>query len=450
MADDNQLKHYWTKDPEGLAKWATHAHPWTALYHHLVKHMPPAMAKRVTSQWFKDVFGIWPGEREGDNPLGPRGADMDFDERMFDSQDHPRVGAGSSTGGQFAPAGSGQSSGSKQKTKKPGPHKAAPAKAHADDGTLSYDPHRNHGTGYDRKEGDPRVHRLQLALKRLGFTDAAGRDLKDDGKLGPKTTAAVKKAQKRLGLAQDGKVTPALLERLATMKSLPAARADELDLTLRAVLTGAQEQRVYPAQLELKAAPDGTGGTKYSLRGYATVYDHPYDMFDKHGEYRERVRPGSAKRTLAASPDVALRMDHTGIALARTKNQTLLLSEDSTGLHTYAPALNGTRSDIRNVVIAVEDGIVDEMSFAFRCTRQTWSDDYTQRDIDEYSLHRGDVSLVTFGANPNTSVALRAQDFDVMDEESARVLYERLQLRFNPAKPQRSLALIKALAEVQG
>jgi SPP1 gp7 family putative phage head morphogenesis protein len=68
--DENALKHYWTRG-EGLAKWRTSPHPWTALYHHLVKHMPPEKAKRVASQWFHDVMGIWPGERGGKNPAGP-------------------------------------------------------------------------------------------------------------------------------------------------------------------------------------------------------------------------------------------------------------------------------------------------------------------------------------------------------------------------------------------
>ncbi len=34
MADlnpGNNLKHYWTRDPRGLAKWVTKPHPWTAL-----------------------------------------------------------------------------------------------------------------------------------------------------------------------------------------------------------------------------------------------------------------------------------------------------------------------------------------------------------------------------------------------------------------------------------
>jgi hypothetical protein len=64
------LKWYWTKG-EGLAKWITSPHPWTALYTHLLKYLSPAVAKRTASQWFQDATGMWPGERKGQNPLGP-------------------------------------------------------------------------------------------------------------------------------------------------------------------------------------------------------------------------------------------------------------------------------------------------------------------------------------------------------------------------------------------
>lgn len=66
----DQLHHYWTRG-EGLAKWAKNPHPWTALYRHLVKHVGPERAKRMAAQWHKEVFGIWPGEKAGKNPLGP-------------------------------------------------------------------------------------------------------------------------------------------------------------------------------------------------------------------------------------------------------------------------------------------------------------------------------------------------------------------------------------------
>ncbi|MET8278267.1 phage protease [Micromonospora sp. NPDC005174] len=62
--DDNQLKHYWTKTAEGLAKWRDKPHPWTALYHHLSKHVGDERAKRIASEWFHDVFGFWPGSKQ--------------------------------------------------------------------------------------------------------------------------------------------------------------------------------------------------------------------------------------------------------------------------------------------------------------------------------------------------------------------------------------------------
>lgn len=65
-----RLEHYWTRDPRGLAKWATHAHPWTALYRHLVKYVP-TFAAELTETYFRKVFGIKSGWRRGSNPLGP-------------------------------------------------------------------------------------------------------------------------------------------------------------------------------------------------------------------------------------------------------------------------------------------------------------------------------------------------------------------------------------------
>ena len=57
MADQpgNDLHRYWVAGP-GLAKWAKSARPWTALYHHLQKFMPPSEAKATTSRWHFEVF----------------------------------------------------------------------------------------------------------------------------------------------------------------------------------------------------------------------------------------------------------------------------------------------------------------------------------------------------------------------------------------------------------
>ncbi|WP_438478965.1 HK97 family phage prohead protease [Streptomyces asiaticus] len=190
-------------------------------------------------------------------------------------------------------------------------------------------------------------------------------------------------------------------------------------------------RRAFPVQLEVRAKP-GASGTS-SISGYASVTEEPFEMWDWYGSYAEVVRTGAFTKTLGEHPQVQLLLNHGGLAMAYTKAGTLRLAEDSTGLHMEAD-VNATRSDVQDMLAALEDGDVDEMSFAFRVTRQQWSPDYDQRDILEVDLHRGDVSVVNFGANPATSVsAVRAADFDRLDEADARALYERLKRRLEPA-----------------
>ncbi|MEU6490386.1 HK97 family phage prohead protease [Streptomyces sp. NPDC046984] len=209
--------------------------------------------------------------------------------------------------------------------------------------------------------------------------------------------------------------------------------------------TSGTERRAFPVQLEVRAKP---GASNVSvIEGYASVTESPFDMWDWLGPYSEVVRTGAFGKTLAENPQVQLLLNHGGLAMAYTKAGSLRLSEDTSGLHMEAD-VNTTRSDVGDMLSALDDGSVDEMSFAFRVTRQQWSPDYDQRDILEVDLHRGDVSVVNFGANPATSVgAMRAADFDRLDEADAKALYERLQRRFQPARPEpRTLSLYQAQA----
>lgn len=80
------------------------------------------------------------------------------------------------------------------------------------------------GAGYGKKGGDNRVSALQKQLNKLGLTDSQGNALKVDGKLGPRTTAAIKKAQRALGLKADGVATPGLLAKLREAKDLKSLR----------------------------------------------------------------------------------------------------------------------------------------------------------------------------------------------------------------------------------
>lgn len=189
---------------------------------------------------------------------------------------------------------------------------------------------------------------------------------------------------------------------------------------------GGIERRAYPVSLQVTRAASANGPS--TVEGYASVTEAPYEMVDWYGAYTEVVRGGAFAKTLSESPAVQLLLNHGGLSMAYTRAGTLRLAEDTTGLH-MAAEVNPTRGDVRDMLTALEDGAVDEMSFAFRVTRQSWSPEYDQRDITEVDIHRGDVSVVNFGANPATSASVRAADLDRLDEGTARVVLGRLQQR---------------------
>jgi peptidoglycan hydrolase-like protein with peptidoglycan-binding domain len=135
----------------------------------------------------------------------------------WDPTTHPRAAAGSAAGGEFA-AGGGTAT--QKAGNAPAKQKAGNAPKRKGAQALSYDAKSGRGAGYGKPGGDARVKKLQTALNRLGLKDTDGRALKVDGKLGPRTTAAIKAAQRKLGVPADGKVTPQLLAKMVAAKSL--------------------------------------------------------------------------------------------------------------------------------------------------------------------------------------------------------------------------------------
>jgi HK97 family phage prohead protease len=165
--------------------------------------------------------------------------------------------------------------------------------------------------------------------------------------------------------------------------------------------------------VEMRAKPNGTAaGSNFEWRGYATVYDAPFQMWDRFDEpFMESVAQGACRRSLAnPNLDVPFVFGHSewGIPFANTKSGTMQLSEDSHGLLVQVPSMDGRREDVRALASAVERGDVSEMSLAFVCNRQEWDDAYEHRTVSEMDLHRGDVSAVIHGANPATAGAWMA------------------------------------------
>jgi len=162
-----------------------------------------------------------------------------------------------------------------------------------------------------------------------------------------------------------------------------------------------REQRRH--RVEVRTADDGTVG----VTGYASVSDTPYEVSDFLGNYTETITRGAFAKALQERDDVRLLFNHDGIPLARTKSGTMTLGEDDRGLRVDVPSLDMASPLAQSVRSALARGDVDEMSFAFRAVQQDWNDDYTVRTIREVKLY--DVSIVTYPANPATSVAMRSR-----------------------------------------
>jgi HK97 family phage prohead protease len=153
------------------------------------------------------------------------------------------------------------------------------------------------------------------------------------------------------------------------------------------------------------------------FRGYASVFERPYEAGDKFGTWMETVKVGAFRRTLGENPDVPLLANHEGLPLARTTSGTLRLSEDAIGLYMDAD-LDPQDPDVQAVVGKMRRGDLYECSFAFVATAQRWSDDRSERTLDAVSINRGDVSIVNFGANPATTATVRHSEMAIERRES--------------------------------
>lgn len=149
------------------------------------------------------------------------------------------------------------------------------------------------------------------------------------------------------------------------------------------------------------------------FQGFASVTGQPYEMYDWLGPYDEVVAVGAFEKTLAQSDlDVPLVLDHVSSKrIARTGNASspleLVELHDgaTTGLQVIAPTLQLSDPDTVYILPKLRSGLIDEMSFRFMITEGRWSEDFTTFTIRSVDIHRGDVAIVGYGANPHTTGA---------------------------------------------
>lgn len=142
-----------------------------------------------------------------------------------------------------------------------------------------------------------------------------------------------------------------------------------------------------------------------TIEGYFSVFNSDYNMGP---DMSESIAPGAFTNTLGG--DIRALIDHeTRLVLGRTGAHTLELREDSHGLWGKID-INPKDVDAMNLVARLERGDVNQCSFGFDIIkedtefREDGSIHWTIREVKLY-----EVSVVTFPAYEDTSVALRAQ-----------------------------------------
>lgn len=180
----------------------------------------------------------------------------------------------------------------------------------------------------------------------------------------------------------------------------------------RSIAPGIGHARRVPMKTEIRAQlVERQGKELVHTEGYFTRYGIDYPMWDEIGQYEESVASGAGAATIASKPDVAFLVNHSGVTMARTTAGTLFLSEKPEG-GWHEAFLNPKRTDVNDLIIAMDDKSVDQMSFAFMIPENGgwWSDDFTHFEIRSYDLDRGDVSAVNYGASPYTDIAARTSE----------------------------------------
>jgi len=186
--------------------------------------------------------------------------------------------------------------------------------------------------------------------------------------------------------------------------------------------------KAIPPDVETRTLPldraelrvDEEGG-KFYVSGYAAVFN---SLSEDLGGFRERIKAGAFKRSLAEGLDVVFVADHdyrSDRVLARSKGGRLKLSENDTGLRIRAE-LPATQLG-RDLVEQIKVGNVGKMSFAFKLRApesERWIEEagVIIREIDDLELI--DVSVVLFPAYPATSISVAKRALDQVEAIKAK------------------------------
>ena len=225
------------------------------------------------------------------------------------------------------------------------------------------------------------------------------------------------------------------------------ARARLLDIVMQDVQMSEKEIRTLHMG-EIRADEENR-----KITGYAAVFD---SMSGNLGGFREKIERGAFSKALPKSDVRALINHDSNYVLGRAKAGTLRMFEDERGLKIEIdPPATQAANDL---LVSINRGDIDQMSFAFSLGKDSWEErnGETVRTIHEFA-EIYDVSVVTYPAYEETSVALRSMDAwkqrkeskdeekreEARDDESWKVSLEKAKLKLWEADALRSDEILK-------
>lgn len=183
-----------------------------------------------------------------------------------------------------------------------------------------------------------------------------------------------------------------------------------------------RQVRSIASQFETREA-DG----ELSIEGYFSVFNSIYELWPGA---TESVAPGAFTETLGNDIRALVNHDST-LVLGRNKAGTLELREDSHGLWGKVK-INPNDGDAMNLYERVKRGDVDQCSFGFMIEdeetefREDGSVHWTIRKVNLF-----EVSVVTFPAYEETSVAARKADLAEIRKRKAEKWRAEMTARLN-------------------
>jgi HK97 family phage prohead protease len=142
-----------------------------------------------------------------------------------------------------------------------------------------------------------------------------------------------------------------------------------------------------------------------TLSGYAILFDvESRTIYENGRKFTEVIKRGAFDLATDKDHDIKLYFNHdTSMPLARQRNGSLRLSEDSKGIRFEADLPDTTlANDIRELM---SKGVLSgEMSFGFSTSKDSWNGD--KRSVEKGKIY--EISVVTDAAYPATHSQLRS------------------------------------------